>query len=258
MPMRDLRSVGVATFPVPAGFCSAEPSFLWAFAVNTWDRQSHLLPVSHQIDLDTDRDGSADFTVLNAPFSFLLGDGGLGDAREVTGVIDNATGGVSVFFFTEHATNTNNTVLLICGEQVGLNAADFGRPVDVTVNAVDFYNGGPGDVIDGITIAPLGEQYFGTPSGDLPSGGFGALDVQDFGALEELTPELGILLFTNGSRGAGAYGGATEETEALLFLLPGVEPPTPLSADEKEKKKKKKRRGDDDDDDDEDDDDDDD
>ena len=48
-PTPDIRAVGINTFPVPAGFCSANPSFLWAFAVNTWERQQHLLPVSHQV-----------------------------------------------------------------------------------------------------------------------------------------------------------------------------------------------------------------
>ena len=49
MPMPDIRAVGVNTFPVPANFCSPNPSFVWAFAVNTWERQTHLLPVSHQV-----------------------------------------------------------------------------------------------------------------------------------------------------------------------------------------------------------------
>ena len=226
MPTPDLRAVGVTTIPVPAGFCSDAESFIWAFAVNTWDRQSHLLPVSHQIDLDVDRDGTADFTVLNAPLSFFA-DGSLDDAREATGVLD-PSGAASVFFFTEHATNTNNSVLLICAEQIGFSRADFLRPVDISVNAVDFYNGGPGDLIDGITVAPLGEQYFGAPSGDLPAGATGALEVLDLGAVPELSPNLGVMLFTNGDRGAGARGGATEDSEAKLFLLPGVERPKPL------------------------------
>jgi hypothetical protein len=43
------------------------------------------------------------------------------------------------------------------------------------------------------------------------------LQVYDFGPFPGNSPELGILLFTNGDRGAGARGGATQETEALLF-----------------------------------------
>jgi minor extracellular serine protease Vpr len=36
-PTPDIRAVGINTFPVPAGFCSANASFIWAFAVNTWE-----------------------------------------------------------------------------------------------------------------------------------------------------------------------------------------------------------------------------
>ena len=34
------------------------------------------------------------------------------------------------------------------------------------------------------------------------------------------TPELGVMLITNGDRGAGNRGGATQDTEVLLFLVP--------------------------------------
>ena len=85
----------------------------------------------------------------------------------------------------------------MCAEQIGFSRADFGRPVDITVNAVDFYYGGPGDVIDGITVAPLGEQYFGAPSGDLPRrAGWVRWRILDLGALPDLSSNLGVMLFT--------------------------------------------------------------
>ncbi len=66
------------------------------------------------------------------------------------------------FFFTEHATNTGNTVLLICGEQVGLSGTDMlATNVDMKVDTVDWYFGGLGDSVDGLTVTPLGERYFG-------------------------------------------------------------------------------------------------
>jgi hypothetical protein len=46
------------------------------------------------------------------------------------------------------------------------------------------------------------------------------LSVYDFGAFPGNSPEPGLLLFSNGDRGAGNRGGATEATEALLFLTP--------------------------------------
>jgi subtilisin family serine protease len=214
-PTPDLRAVGVNTFPVPAGFCSAQPSFIWAFAINTWERQEHLLPVSHQVALDTNQDGVDDYVVLNRDLS---GPTSISDGRQVSWVLDLATGGLSAFFFAEHSMNTGNTVLLICGEQVGLTGSDLGTTnVDATFFAQDFYYGGPGDEISGLTITPLGERYVGFPAGDIPALSVGSVDVADFGAFPGNTDELGIMLITNGDRGDGARGGATQDTEALLI-----------------------------------------
>ena len=212
-PMPDLRAVGVNTFPVPAGFCSAEPSFIWAFAINTWERQEHLVPVSHQVFLDVDQDGIDDYLVLNRDFSL----NNVNDGRQLSWVVDLGTGSAGAFFFAEHATNTGNTVMLICGEQIGLTGTDMlATNVDMDVVAQDFYYGGPGDIIEGLTITPLGERYFGIPS-DIPASGVGTTTVVDFGLFPGNTDELGLMLITNGDRGTGARGGATQATEALLI-----------------------------------------
>lgn len=214
MPTPDLRAVGVNTFPVPANFCSGSASFIWAFALNTWERQSHVLPVSHQVWLDTNQDGTLDFVVLNRDLSGL---NTIGDGRQVTWAVNLATGGASAFFFAEHSTNTGNTVLYICGEQVGLTGADMlSTNVDATVVTQDFYFGGPGDTVGGLTITPLGEQYFGITS-DIPGKSDGTLTVIDFGAFPGNSPELGLMLITNGDRGSGARGGAVQGTEVMLF-----------------------------------------
>ena len=218
-PTPDIRAVGINTFPVPAGFCSASPSFLWAFAVNTWERQEHLLPVSHQVWLDTNRDGVDDFVVLNRDASGL---GTITDGRQLAWVLNLATGTASAFFFAEHSTNTGNTVLLICGEQIGMNATNMlATNVNMAVVAQDFYFGGPGDVVEGLTVTPLGERFYGVPkdvAGKVvdPAG----LAVYDFGAFPGNTPERGLMLITNGDRGVGNRGGATKLTEALLFTAP--------------------------------------
>jgi subtilisin family serine protease len=214
-PTPDIRAVGVNTIPVPAGFCSTEPSFLWLFAINTWERQTHLTPVNHNVYLDIDRDGLVDFDVFNFDGSLS---GQLSDGRQLSWVFDRATGATSAFFFAEHATNTGNTVLIVCAEQLGLAESDLlATNVDIAVEAFDWYFGGPGDYIDGLTVTPLGEQYFGVPADDIPGNSAGSIDVYDFGAFPGNTPELGVLLFTNGDRGNGARGGATRRTEALVI-----------------------------------------
>jgi len=218
-PTPDIRAVGINTYPVPAGFCSANPSFLWAFAVNTWGRQQHLLPVSHQIYLDTNRDGVDDYVVLNRDASGL---GTISDGRQLAWVVNLATGSASAFFYAEHSTNTGNTVLLICGEQIGMNAANLlATNVNMAVLAQDFYFGGPSDLIENLTVTPAGERFYGVPN-DVAGGApdTEGLAVYDFGLFPGNSPEKGLLLVTNGDRGAGNRGGATQNTEALLFLAP--------------------------------------
>ena len=215
MPVPDIRAVGVNTFPVPAGSCSAEPSFVWAFAVSSWERQTHLVPVVYIIYLDTNQDGDVDYEVYNFDLS---GSSSVSDGRQVTWAYNYNTEVASAFFFTEHATNTTNTGLYICAEQVGLTYDDMlAINVDMAVEAWDFYFGGPGDYVDGITVTPYGEQYYGIPA-DIPGKSVGSMTVLDFGLWPGNTAELGLMLFTNGARsGIDANGGATAGTEALFF-----------------------------------------
>jgi minor extracellular serine protease Vpr len=218
-PTPDLRAVGINTFPVPAGFCSANASFLWVFAINTHQRQEHLLPVSHQVWLDTNQDGIDDYVVLNRDAS---GPSTITDGRQLSWVLNLSTGSLSAFFFAEHSTNTGNTALIICGEQIGMNAGNLLETnVDMDVIAQDFYYGGPGDIVEDLTVTPLGERFYGEPNDvagktNDPAG----LPVYDFGPFPGNTPELGLMLFTNGDRGTNARGGATDGTEALLFRAP--------------------------------------
>ena len=83
----------------------------------------------------------------------------------------------------------------------------------------DWYYGGPGDIVDGLTVTPLGEQYYGIPE-DIGGKSVGAMEVVNFGPFPGNSPELGVMLITNGDRGSGARGGATQDTEALLFMAP--------------------------------------
>jgi hypothetical protein len=103
-----------------------------------------------------------------------------------------------------------------------MNAANMlNTQVNMDVIAQDFYYGGPGDMVTGLTVTPLGEQFYGVPN-DVAGNAYDAagLAVYDFGLFPGNSPELGLLLFTNGDRGAGNRGGATQATEALLFMAP--------------------------------------
>lgn len=215
-PTPDINAVGVNTYPVPAGYCSASPSFVWAFAVNTHVRQQHLVPVAHQFWLDTNRDGVDDYVVLNSDASGLST---VSDGRQLAWTVNLATGEADAWFYAEHSMNTGNTVLTFCAEQVGLGGADMlTRQVGMDVLATDFYNGGPGDAVSGLVVTPLGERWVAEAT-DVPGRSTvgDALRVTDYGASPGNTPDLGLMVFANGDRGAGNRGGATQATEVLLL-----------------------------------------
>jgi subtilisin family serine protease len=211
-PVVDLRYVGVATYPVPAGYCSADESFVMAFAVNTWERQTHAVaPASFDFYLDVDQDGVFDYDIFNFDLSLSTS---ISDGRNVAWVVDLATGDASAFFYTDHGTNSGNTALYFCGEQIGMNAANFFQPMDMMVLASDWYFGsGVTDYLDGITIAPLGERYLGLMSNDVAPGATETLAVLDFGAGNDTT-ETGVLLFLDAARG-DIRGGAPAWKEAI-------------------------------------------
>lgn len=223
-PTPDLRAIGVNTLPVPAGYCSDSDSFVYSFAVNTHERQTHLLPVIHSVLLDTDRDGSADYEIDNLDLGYATT--GTLNGIEVTFVYDLVNGGSTGWFYTEHATNTANTVLRVCAEQIGLTGADLGtRQIDASVTAFDFYFGGPGDTIDGLTLTPGGERFTGTVDATIAPNVVGSASITDNGARAGNSAELGALIFTNSDFGAGARGGATQQTEAIILPLRGVSLP---------------------------------
>ena len=209
-PIIDLRYVGVATFPVPAGFCSADDSFVMQFAVNTWERQTHAnAPATFEFDLDTNHDGAPDYAVFNQD---------LGDGRNATFALDLATGTATVFFLTGHSTNSANTVLTICGEQIGMNAENFFDPITADVLAVDnYFQAVVTDFIAGVQFSALGERFLGTVDTIAPQS-VGTLEVIDFGRAGTNPSETGLLLFMTGERDDG-ISGAPEGREAMTVRI---------------------------------------
>lgn len=220
-PQLDLRYVGVNTYPVPAGYCSTNPSFVMAFAINTWERETHAdAPLEVDIELDVDQDGKVDYVVFNSDLALNLSDG-----RNVVWVANLATNKlVDPSFYTSHETNSGNLVLYICGEQIDMNAANFFQPMNVNVYAFDnFSTGSVTDAIEGMTISPLGERYrgmfrvyandFNTSTNSwIPSGQVVQMKVQDFGPITNNTETGLLLLYRNG---------APEGQEAAIVEITG-------------------------------------
>ena len=219
----DLKSVGVQTFPVPADFCSDNASFVYSIAVNTWERTGTMgaYPGEFDVFLDTDNDDEPDFVVFNAPLDTTL------DARDLTWVADlhHPDDEATALFFADNGTSDPNTVLTICGEQIGMDASDFGHQMAMSVQAFDsFFSGERTDQIDGMTVAPLGERYFGVFGADTAGsddiGPFSSriLNVVDFGPDGTNPDEKGLLLLTNATRG-DFRGGAPVGKEAIQLFV---------------------------------------
>jgi len=228
-PVIDLKAFGVQTFPVEAGYCTGDPadgpSFVYVMAVNTWERTTNALaPAEFDVVFDTNQDGAPDYIVFTADAE---GYGSLSDGRSLTWSYNVATRESEAFFFTDHGTNSANTILTICGEQIGLDAGAFGKPMNVDVQAWDwYYTGNMTDEITGLVLAPLGERFLGVIgstviSGDIAPFSSAKLTVVDFGDIG--TTEKGLMLVLDASRldaSRGSYrGGAPAGNEALQIRV---------------------------------------
>jgi subtilisin family serine protease len=219
-PNPDLRAFGTQTFLVPPGFCGPNEGYIAAFGYNYWERQAlSIWPGQAGIVLDVNGDGAFDYDVFNIPLNYL---GLTGDWRNVTFAVDLSTGAGTAFFLTEHATNTANQVLYVCDTQIGSPA--LSAPVPGLAYVADVYFGSSFNAAP-VTWVPYGERFYAFDLEDIGPGQSYAMGVVDFKALgvpaEELNPgELGLMVFTNGDRGPGARGGATQATEALIFVGP--------------------------------------
>jgi minor extracellular serine protease Vpr len=224
MPIVDLKYVGVATYPVPAGFCSDSDSFVLALQITTWERQAHAnAPAEFDVYFDTNRDGTPDFVAYTFDYSNSTDF----DGRNATHVVNLNTGKGTVYFYTDHATNSTNTTLLLCGEQIGMNATNFRQMMDVSVYAWDWYFSGElTDYVGGLTFAPLGERYvaqFGATdyfSTDLAPHTGTTLTVLDMGTTDTNPNELGVLLVNTASRGYVKSGAAIKYEATPLIVQP--------------------------------------
>lgn len=197
-PVIDLKAVGVQTYPVDAGYCGPAESFVYTIAVSTWERQTTaVVPGEIDVNLDVNDDGAADYLVFSSTASLTLS-----DARAVTYVYNYDTEDLSAYFYTDHGTNDSNLVMWICGDQIGMDATDFGTPMTMDVAAYDWYyhDYALTDSITGIEVAPYAEHFW-TGGGILPSGVSADLLVEDLAgyyAYPANPSETGLLITTNG------------------------------------------------------------
>ncbi len=220
----DLHYVGIRQFTDAQNDLGCTSSIAIQFAVNTWDRQVHADgPALFEFDLDIDQDGTTDYAVFNFDLS---NSGSLSDGRNFTFALNTATGDLFADWPTVHPTNSGNTVLTVCGERIGLDAANTGQLVDVVALAADWYNSGAvTDVATG-TFAVGQDRYdgsfgFGPFGTTIGSGGSEGVTVVDNGTAD--TTESGLLVLTDetllGILGFGVSGGSPQAHEAIAIQV---------------------------------------
>jgi len=160
------RPVGINTFPVPGGLLLGERVLHLGVRRSTRGSGSSTCCRSvTRIELTTNRDGTVE---LRRAQSRSSGPTTITDGRQLSWVLNAATGSLSASFFADTRPAPANTVLLICGEQIGMSAAksaEHGGEHEVV--AQDFYYGGPGDEVRGLNRHTVGERFVGVAS-DVP------------------------------------------------------------------------------------------
>jgi minor extracellular serine protease Vpr len=219
-PNPDLRAVGVNSWQVAPNVCgTAGDGLLWEFAFNTWERKASPVGTFLEVDLDLNGDNVVDYVILNRDLAGLTS---LSDGRQVSAVLRvNAAFQIlstSIFFFAENATNTGNTVLRACANQLGLSLADVGRPITATFFASSWYFNAINEFLGPYVITPGGEQFSGaTDVAILGEFKKTQLNVREWSLFPGTSAHQGLLVFTNSDLSLTNRGGATADTEALIF-----------------------------------------
>ncbi len=219
-PVTVLKNIGVATYN-GAGICPGG-GYLLRFAVNTFARTTTpQAPYQARINLDTNRDGVADFQVRNADATL----NNLTDGRNYSWVVNLRTGSGNALFFTEHHSNTANMVLTACSSQLAdatrpggaLAAPALGSLVNATAESYEnYFFGVTMSSIGGIVFSPGGEKYAATIA-DIPAGGSSSLTVTATGSTAATT-EKGVLLLLDGQRG-NVKNGNPEGKEVIAVTV---------------------------------------
>jgi hypothetical protein len=215
-PNPTIRVAAVNTFLTPAGqVCSVDPNFVWEFVFNMHERKASPVGTIHEVDIDVNADGENDFAVISQDLSGVTT---ITDGRQVTAAINLATGASIARFFVEHATNSSNVILRVCGSDLGLTQAAIGVPMTANYFAFSWYFGGAESHLGPFKLTPFGEEYTGAVPGDVLTFNQSAnLSFTQWPLFPGTDPQGGLILVNNSDFGAASRGGATAATEGLLL-----------------------------------------
>jgi hypothetical protein len=223
-PPADIRYIGYRTLPIhDVPDCTT----LIEFAIQTWESQQSLFYTHFNIWIDTNFDEMAEYTIFNSGYR-------LGSAQsEMRRIHESSALEYCIGFAPDHATNTANTVLRFCSEDIGImNTTKSDVIVNVAISSFSFPEDKVADVMEyrNISIRQVG---LSAPSYDIEPGAvLHEICLSGRGGSSPSTavaPPLGLLLFTNAFRSSTSTGSATRASEAIAILRPGIQQHAELS-----------------------------
>jgi hypothetical protein len=218
-PPSDFRYIGYRVLPVFEIDCE----YLLEFAITTWERTQRLNIHHFEVILDIDGDFQSDWILYNTGPIY---DSDTADCR----LIDKRTGEEKCTgFVLDHGTNTANTVLRVCSNDLGISDPQI---INVGVVTYSYPEVTKSDSTATLTPILFPDPALAAPSYDIPPGG--SLDnilVSGPGRVQNRPESLGLLLFTNAYRDAASTGAATSETEAVVILRSGIQDPFEVTPD---------------------------
>jgi hypothetical protein len=217
-PPSDLRYIGYRVLPVFETDCE----YLLEFAITTWERTQRLYIHHFEVVLDIDGDFEPDWILYNTGPIFGSDSA---DCRliELITEEEKCTG-----FVVDHSTNTANTVLRVCSNDLGISEPQIINMGVVTYSYPEIAKS------DATTLTPVlfPDPALAAPSYDvLPGRSLDNILVSGPGRVQNRAESLGLLLFTNAYRDASSTGAATRETEAVVILRSGINDPFEVTPD---------------------------
>jgi hypothetical protein len=219
-PPSDLKYIGVRTVPSNQNDCKG----LLEFAIHTWEAKRTLAYTHFFIFFDLNLDNDPDYVLYNAGVRY-----GVPHAecrlKDLETDEEFCTG-----FPPDHTTNSANTVLRMCINDLGLDDED--QMVSVAVSTLTFPEGSHSDETEFKQIS-LSHPALSAPSYDVEPGQIlRELSLSGTGKQANGADPLGILLFTNAFRTLSKTGSSTRDSEALVITRDDIRVPQEQTADD--------------------------
>lgn len=212
----DFRYIGyrVLTPEGQNGTCD----HLLEFAFTTWEKQNRINLEFFQVHIDVDMDGSIDYILFNSgvftPFTDSVG---CIVRNKKTGEL-KCTG-----FVPDHSTNTGNTILRVCSNDIGFaEAPKDQQQFKVYLLTATATHLGTTETTDRASekfhTLEFPQTWISAPSYDIYSGATLEFMELDGSGGNGTDIPLGLMLVSNAYRGPKRTGAATAESETIILM----------------------------------------